>query len=51
MRSIEPAVVSTLPQPGGVKAQLHSQTKDPKTAAQASTAAAVQNDSATGGQK
>jgi NADH-quinone oxidoreductase subunit M len=55
MRSIEPAVISTLPQAAGVKAQvlkLHDPNKDPKTAAPASPAAiAVQTDSATGGQK
>jgi NADH-quinone oxidoreductase subunit M len=52
MKSIEPAVVSTLPQSAGTKTQAqrdHSQDRpDQKTAA---PAVAVQNASATGGQK
>src|SRR6476619_2561463 len=56
MKSIQPAVVSTLPQAAGVKEQAqrdHSQDKpDPKAAVPALPAAvAVQNASATGGQK
>jgi NADH-quinone oxidoreductase subunit M len=56
MKSIQPAVVSTLPQAAGVKAQAqkdHRQDKpEPKTVAPALPAAvAVQNASATGGQK
>jgi NADH-quinone oxidoreductase subunit M len=56
MKSIEPAVVSTMPPAGGVKAQVqkdHNRNKpDQKTVAPALPAAVVvQNASATGGQK
>jgi NADH-quinone oxidoreductase subunit M len=57
MRSIEPAVVSTMPQAAGIKAQAHndhSQAKpNDKTAIPALpvAAGAIQNASATGGQK
>jgi NADH-quinone oxidoreductase subunit M len=54
MKSIEPAVVSTLPQAAGVKAQAHkhSDQNKPNTVIPASPAAvAVKTDFATGGQK
>jgi hypothetical protein len=56
MKSIQPAVVSTLPQAAEIKAQVrkdHSHDKpDQKTVAPISPAAAtVQNATATGGQK
>jgi hypothetical protein len=56
MKSIQPAVVSTLPQSSGVKAQAQKDQRQEKpgqkAAAPASPAAvAVQNASATGGQK
>jgi hypothetical protein len=53
MKSIEPAVISTLPQTTGVKAQAHkhSDQNKPNTVVPASPAAvAVQTDSAAGGQ-
>jgi NADH-quinone oxidoreductase subunit M len=55
MKSIEPAVTSTLPQSVGVKAQAQKDhgkdTSEQKTATPASQAAVAQNASATGGQK
>jgi hypothetical protein len=56
MRSIQPAVVSTMPQAAGTKAQAlkrFDQAKpDPKTMSPVLPAAAtIQNASATGGQK
>jgi NADH-quinone oxidoreductase subunit M len=52
MKSIEPAVVSTLPQAAGVKAQALKHSDQNKTVVPASPAAvAVKTDFATGGQK
>ncbi|HXO37381.1 MAG TPA: hypothetical protein VN872_02020, partial [Candidatus Acidoferrum sp.] len=54
MKSIEPAVISTLPQAAGVKAQVlqHSEQNKPNTMVPASPAAVtVQTESAAGGQK
>jgi NADH-quinone oxidoreductase subunit M len=55
MKSIQPAVVSTLPQSAGVKAQAQKDQRqekpNQKTVAPALPAVAVQNASATGGQK
>jgi len=51
MKSIQPAVVSTLPQSAGVKAQAQKNHSQDKPAPALPTAVAVKNASATGGQK
>jgi NADH-quinone oxidoreductase subunit M len=50
MKSIEPAVVSTLPQPTGVRAQAHDN-QDNRVVPSSPAALAVQPESAAGGQK